>query len=120
MKREDDYLVRRKHLKNLSDEELEKRFWEMCGIIVDPMIDLAKKNTTPSIERSVLMRMGFSSPEASAICEKTIEKGMMGKGCGHLVFRLSREKNIPVRDAGLLLMEGEGFDELKKAFGGEK
>lgn len=114
--RTDDYAVRREHLKNMSEEELEKRFWELCEKIVDPMIDLAKKNTSPSIERSVLMRMGFSSPEAAEIVNKTVDNSLMGKGCGHLVYRLSKEKNIDLREAGLMLMKGEGFDVLKNIF----
>lgn len=117
MKREDDFKVRRKHLENLSSSELDKRFWEMCEKIVDPMIKLAKENTTPSIERSVLMRMGFSSTEATEIVNKTIENGLMAKGCGHLVYRLSKDRNIGVREAGLILMEGEGFKELKESLG---
>lgn len=30
MKRDDDYAARRKHLENLSDEELKARFWELA------------------------------------------------------------------------------------------
>ena len=119
MKRNDDYLVRRESLKDLTEAELEQRFWATCEKIVDPMLDLAKKNTTPSIERSVLLRMGFSSPEATQIVNQTIDHGMMGKGCGHLVYRLSKEKNLSIREAGLMLAEGEGFNDLKAWFGGK-
>ena len=80
MKRADDFQQRRAHLANLSDEELQARFWEMAEKIVDPLLDLGKKNTTPSIERSVLLRMGFSSLEAKAIVDKTMDRGLMGKG----------------------------------------
>lgn len=118
MKREDDYLVRRVHLSELTEEQLEARFWETCERIVDPMIQLARENTSPSIERSVLMRMGFSSQEAAGIVTRTIEKGLMGKGCGHLVYRLAQTRRLPIRTAGLLLAQGEGFDELKQSFGG--
>ena len=67
MKREDDFEKRREHLKNLTDEQLYERFWSLTEQIVKPMVDLAYKHTSPSIERSVLLRMGFSSLEAEAI-----------------------------------------------------
>ena len=53
MSREDDFQERRKHLANLTEEELEQRFWELAGKIVDPIVELARNNTSPSIERSV-------------------------------------------------------------------
>ena len=59
--REDDYLKRREHLKDLSDQELKERFWQLAEQAVKPLVDLAYKNTSPAIERSVLLRMGFSS-----------------------------------------------------------
>ena len=61
MHRPDDFQERRKHLEGLSEEELEKRFWDLAEKIVDPLLELAYKNTSPSIERSVLLSMGFSS-----------------------------------------------------------
>lgn len=118
MKRADDFQQRRQHLINLTDEELEKRFWEMAEKIVDPMIDMAKKHTTPSIERSVLLRMGFSSIEARAIVEGVIDRGLMGKGAGNVVFKLSQAKSIPVRDIGLQLIEGKLWDEAVVLFQG--
>ena len=118
MKRPDDYPSRRAHLQDLTEEELEQRFWETCAKIVDPMLDLAKKNTTPSIERSVLLRMGFSSPEAAQIVTHTMEHGLMGKGCGHLVYRLAQDQQLTIREAGLRLAQGEGFDALKAVLGG--
>lgn len=120
IQRDDDYKVRREQLKDLTEEELKERFWAVCGQIVDPLLKLAKENTTPSIERSVLLRMGFSSPEAAEIVSRTIEKNLMGKGCGHLVYRLAKERGIPIREAGLLLAQGEGFEEVKAALGGTK
>ncbi len=116
MKREDDYLERRKHLENLTDEELYNRFWELAGEIVDPLLELGKKNTTPSVERSVLLRMGFSSLEATPIVEGVMKKGLMGKGCGNVVYRLAKTKNISVRDAGLLLVEGKEWDTVETLF----
>ncbi len=116
MKREDDYLERRKHLENLTDEQLYKRFWELAGEIVDPLLELGKKNTTPAVERSVLLRMGFSSLEVTPIVEGVMKKGLMGKGCGNVVYRLAKAKNISVREAGLLLVEGKEWDTVDTLF----
>ncbi|NLB33695.1 MAG: ornithine aminomutase, partial [Tissierellia bacterium] len=57
MKRADDYAQRRAHLANLSDEELYNKFWNLAEEIVDPLLELGRKNTTPSVERSILLRM---------------------------------------------------------------
>jgi D-ornithine 4,5-aminomutase subunit alpha len=120
MKRADDFQERRKHLASLSEEELEKRFWNLAFEIVDPIVDLAYKNTSPSIERSVLLRMGFSSLEAKPIVDGAIERGLLGKGAGNLVYRLAKEKDISIRDAGLKLAEGEMWDDVMEIFkGGE-
>ncbi len=121
MKRQDDYHERRKHLANLSEEELEQRFWELAEKIVDPLIDLAYKNTSPSIERSVLLRMGFSSIEAKAIVDGAIDRGLLGKGAGHIVYRLAKEKNMDIREAGEKLVNGEMWDDVVALFrGGER
>lgn len=118
MKRKDDFEIRRQHLKDLSEEQLEMRFWELAEKIVDPLIDLAYKQTSPSIERSVLLRMGFSSLEATAIVDGAIDRGLLGKGAGHLVYRLSKDYNLSVREAGLKLVEGQMWDEVMKIFAG--
>ena len=55
MAREDTYLEIRGHLAELTDEELEARFWELAQRVVDPMVELARTHTSPSIERSVLI-----------------------------------------------------------------
>lgn len=117
MKRTDDFTERRRPIAELSDAELKERFWELAEKIVDPMIDMARTYTSPSIERSVLLRMGFSSLEAKAIVEQTIDRGLMGKGAGHAVFALSRLEGCPVREAGLRLMDGKDWDKVKEAFG---
>lgn len=65
LRREDDFEQRRAHLKNLSDAELKDLFWKLTEQVVDPLLDLAKTHTSPSVERSVLLRMGFSSLEAN-------------------------------------------------------
>lgn len=116
VKRADDYEVRRKHLANLSDEELKKRFWELAEKIVDPMLELGYKNTTPAIERSILLRMGFSSLEVKPIVEGVMRKGLMGKGAGNVVWRLSKKLGVSVREAGVGLAEGKYWDEVDTLF----
>lgn len=116
MKRKDDYEVRRQHLKNLSEDELKKKFWELAEQVVEPMLDLGYKNTTPAIERSILLRMGFSSLEVKPIVEGVIKKGLMRKGAGNIVWRLSKKLGVSVREAGLSLSEGKYWDEVEKLF----
>ena len=115
----DDYQSRREHLAKLSDDELKERFWNLLEQTVNPLIDIAKKNTSPAIERSILLRMGFSSLEAKILVEKTIEHNLIRKGAGHVVYRLARLKNINIRDAGLKLIGDIGWKEVKQSFGGE-
>ena len=49
MKRADDFAERRKHLASLSDQELYERFWSLTEQVVDPLLELGRKNTSPSI-----------------------------------------------------------------------
>ncbi|MEG0829359.1 MAG: ornithine aminomutase subunit alpha [Anaerovoracaceae bacterium] len=120
MKRKDDFAERRKHIANLSDEELYNRFWELTDTVVEPLLDLGKKNTTPSIERAVLLRMGISSLETKPIVEGCMDRGLMGKGAGHVVYKFSKEKGISIKEAGTMLAEGKGWDEAAAMFKGGK
>jgi D-ornithine 4,5-aminomutase subunit alpha len=114
--REDDYLERRKHLAELTDEQLKEKFWQLADQAVQPLVELAYKNTTPAIERSVLLRMGFSSLEAKDLVEKVINHGLIGKGAGHVVYRLAKIKNIEIRDAGLSLINNNDWELVIKSF----
>ena len=118
MKRADDFKERRAHLADLSEAELEDRFWSLAEELIEPIIDLGYKNTSPSIERSVLLRMGFSSIEAKSIVDNSIDRGLIGKGVGHIVYKLAVKKGIPIREAGLLLVDGKAWDEVKPMFQG--
>ena len=118
MKREDDFEIRRRHLANLSDEELYNRFWELTEKIVDPLIDLAYHNTSSSIERSVLLRMGFSSFEADAIVTEGLKAGLLGKGMGDVVLKYAQLKNRSYLEAGRELAEGKGWNETAALFKG--
>ena len=116
MERADDFAERRKHLAELSEEELEQRFWKLTEQLVDPMLDLARTHTSPSIERSVLLRMGFSSGEAKAIVEQAIDRELIGKGAGHVVYAVANEEKLSIRDAGLKLMHGELWETAERYF----
>ncbi|KAB3537303.1 ornithine aminomutase [Alkaliphilus pronyensis] len=117
-KRDDDYNERRKHLANLSDEELKQRFWDLAEKAVEPLLELARTHTTPSVERSILLRMGFSSLEAKPLVEGAIDRGLISKGVGHVVYRISKEKNIPLRQAGLEMLEGKHWEDAVAIFRG--
>ena len=99
-KRADDFNERRAHLAKLSDQELYERFWSLASDIVDPL------------------RMGFSSREAKAIVDGVIDRGLMGKGAGHVVYKLAKSKNISVREAGVALADGKMWQEAADLFKG--
>ena len=120
MKRADDFAERRKHIANLSDEELYNRFWELTEQVVDPLLELGRKNTTPSVERAVLLRMGVSSLDTQKIVEGCMDRGLIGHGTGHVVYKLSKEKGISIRGASQLLAEGKCWDEAVALFKGGK
>ena len=120
VKREDDFQKRREHLAGLSDEALKARFWSLTEQLVDPLLNLAKENTTPAIERSVLLRMGFSSLEAKAIVDGCMEKNLIGHGAGNVVYRYAKQANLPIREAGLALINPAQMEEAASLFGGAK
>ncbi len=112
MQRDDDFEARRAHLKTLSDQELYETFWNLVDKIVTPLIEEARSHTTPSIERSVLLRMGFSSIECRDLVEGMRERGLLGHGAGRLVLELSRLKGVTTREAGEALLQGRYWEEL--------
>ena len=40
MKRDDDFKDRHQHLKDLTDEQIEARFWELANKLVDPLLQM--------------------------------------------------------------------------------
>lgn len=110
--RKDDFEQRRAHLRAMSDEELHAHFWRLADRIVAPLIEEARNHTTPSIERSVLLRMGFSSIEAKALVKGFAERQVLGRGAGHLVLELAKAHEMSVRAAGMALIEGRLWEEL--------
>jgi D-ornithine 4,5-aminomutase subunit alpha len=120
MKRVDDFEKRREHLKNLNDEELYNRFWQLTEQIVKPMVDLAYTHTTPSIERSVLLRMGFSSLEAGEMVKEGIKWKLIGKGLGNVVLTYSNIEGISYVEAGERLSKGIGWEKVHGVMRGER
>jgi len=112
VERPDDFASRRTRLTAMSDEELRAHFWTLVEKIVEPLINEARTHTTPSIERSVLLRMGFSSLEAKALVGQIHERQLLGHGAGRLVLELAKSKGIPVRDAGVALLGGFYWEEI--------
>jgi D-ornithine 4,5-aminomutase subunit alpha len=118
MARDDTYLERRGHLAGLSDAELEDRFWELTGRIVAPLVELARTHTSPSIERSVLMRMGFDSSTCGAIVAGCENRGLLGHGAGNVVLHCANEWDCEPRAAGRRLAAGEGWKLAERRWGG--
>lgn len=112
LERIDDFEKRRIKVANLSDEELKKRFWELTEKIVDPMIELAKKYTSPSIERSVLLRMGFDSMQSNKIVDILHKKDLLGHGAGNVILKLSKKEKINYIEAGKRIMDGYPCENL--------
>ena len=110
--RPDDFERRRQRLRELSDEALHARFWQLLDEIVAPLLAEARTHTTPSIERSVLLRMGFSSVEAKALVEGFAGRGLLGHGAGRLILELADSRRLTVRDAGQALLDGRYWEEV--------
>jgi D-ornithine 4,5-aminomutase subunit alpha len=118
MAREDTYKHDRAHLAELSDAELEARFWALAQQAVDPLVELARTHTSPSIERSVLMRMGVDSRTCMAVVSECETRGLLGHGAGHVVWHCAGEWNVPVPEAARRLAAGEGWDTVAARWGG--
>ncbi len=112
VERPDDFESRRQRLRAMSDEALHAYFWRLVERIVTPLTQEARTHTTPSIERSVLLRMGFSSIEAKQLVEQMTAQGLLGHGGGRLVLELAKKKGISIRAAGAALQQGAYREEL--------
>ena len=110
--RPDDFDKRRKKLQGMSDKELHDHFWSLVEKIVAPLIEEARSHTTPSIERSILLRMGFSSIEAKALVEKLLEQNLLGHGAGRLILELAKVKQLSIHETGAALLAGLYWEEL--------
>jgi D-ornithine 4,5-aminomutase subunit alpha len=114
LERPDDFSTRRARVSAMSDEELRRYFWSLAEKLVAPLIEEACTHTTPAIERSVLLRMGFSSIEGKALVDGMHARGLLGHGAGRLVLELAKSMGIPVRSAGTALLAGQYWEELAR------
>jgi D-ornithine 4,5-aminomutase subunit alpha len=96
--------LRLRALDELPDEELKQRFWSLCEQVVEPMVDLARTHTSPSIERSVLLRMGIDSVSSQGVVSTIHDAGLLGKGAGHVLLRLARRQGTDVRAAAAAVL----------------
>ncbi|WP_125154367.1 ornithine aminomutase subunit alpha [Clostridium rectalis] len=121
MKRQDDYEKRRGHLKGLNDSELYEKFWSLTEEIIKPLVDLAYTHTSPAIERSVLLRMGFSSLQAHPIVDYATKYNLLGMGVGNVVLTYGKLINKNYLEAGEDLCKGKGWDlVIENMKGGDK
>ncbi len=114
--RNDDFKERREHLDYYSDEELKTYFFELTDQLVHPLLNLAFDYTSPAIERSVLMRMGFSSTEAKTITDKILDHNLLSHGAGHVVFRYAKNNQLSIREAGLKLLQDHEIEQMVEVF----
>lgn len=98
------YDRRREELKALTDEQLKAHFWELCNRVVDPLIELSRTHTSPSIERSVLLRMGIDSLSSQGVVERIYQVGLLGKGAGHVLLKLAEQRGTDVREAAAAIL----------------
>ena len=110
--RPDDFEIRRVHLRSLSDQALHAYFWELVGRITEPLVEEARTHTTSSIERSVLLRMGFSSLEAKMLVGRMQERGLLGHGAGRQVLELAKLKGLSIAEVAAAMLAGQYWDEL--------
>ena len=99
--------VRREELEQMSDEQLKARFWELCSQVIDPIVELSRTHTSPSIERSVLLRMGIDSISSHGVVDRIYEAGLLGKGAGHVVLKLAQKNGTDVRSAAAAILENK-------------
>ena len=96
---------RREELRQMTDEQLKARFWELCDRVVEPVVDLARTHTSPSIERAVLLRMGIDSLSSHGVVERIYQAGLLGKGAGQVLLKLAEKQGTDVKRAATAILE---------------
>ncbi len=120
MVRPDTFREVRQHLAGLTDEQLEARFWELAQKCVDPLVELARTHTSPSIERSVLMRMGVDSRTAMAVVTECDTRGLLAHGAGHVMLKCMQAWSVDAPAAAERLAAGTGWDDVASFWGGAR
>ncbi len=90
---------RRTQLDAMTDEQLKARFWELSHQMMEPVVELARTHTSPSIERSILLRMGIDSVSSHGVVDRIHDRGLLGKGAGHVVLKVAHQLGVDVRAA---------------------
>lgn len=106
---------RRAELEHMTDAQLKARFWELCEQVVAPIVDLARTHTSPSIERSVLLRMGIDSLSSQGVVQRIYEAGLLGRGAGHVLLKLAERQGTDVKAAAAAILADK--DVLNGLFG---
>ena len=119
LERPDDFDVRRAQLASMTDEALHARFWDLVERIVAPLIEEARTHTSPAIERSVLLRMGFSSIDCKQLVDQMQQHGLLGHGAGRLVLELAKSKGMTIPGAGRALLQGKHWQALDAIIAGD-
>lgn len=99
------YEARQAELAKLSDDDLKARFWELANGLMTPVIELARTHTSPSIERSILMRMGIDSVSTHPVVDAIHDSGLLGKGAGHVLLKLAHQQDVDVKAAAQLIID---------------
>ena len=99
---------RRSELRELTDAQLKALFWERCEQVVEPIVELARTHTSPSIERSVLLRMGLDSISAHGVVERIHQAGLLGKGAGRVVLDVAERRGTDVGGAAAAILADAG------------
>lgn len=116
MKRNDDIITRGAHLQHLDDQQLNERFWELTKQLVDPLLKLASTSTSPSIERSVAMRMGASSIEATRLVFLAQQQMILEYGIGHFLCFIAKTTKQSLREVIVAAQDELYFVEQCKRF----
>ncbi|MBU4556569.1 MAG: ornithine aminomutase subunit alpha [Actinobacteria bacterium] len=117
MVREDTFDHAHQYLSGLTDEELQMRFWHLTEEIVEPLVELARTHTSPSIERSVLMRMGIDTPTCVAVVAECETRGLLGHGAGHVVLVCMQAWDVDAPTAARKLAAGNGWETVDAKWG---
>jgi len=98
---------RRSELRQMTDEQLKARFWGLCEQVMAPVVELARTHTSPSIERSVLLRMGVDSLSSHGVVERIYQAGLLGRGAGRVVLEVAEREHTDVRGAAAAILTSE-------------
>lgn len=91
-------------LRRLPLSTLKKRFWSLARDIMTPLAQLASSHTSPSIERSVMMRMGFDSLESQRFVEHLTERGWLCDGAGRVLHDCAATRGVNPRQAYAMML----------------